>query len=258
MTQPPHDGPARPAGDQPMSQPPQPPQPPQSPQPPQPAAPASPAQPYGQPYGQPPYPGQPVSGQPYPGQPAYPGQPGQPPYPGQPGYPGQPMPGQMPYPGQPGYPAFGPPPAKKRGLLITSIVLVAVLLLCGIGGTTAFLLLRDTETGEGASGPVAAVESFLKAAYTEKDPEKVAALTCSESRDQSAINKKVAEIKHYSDIYKSPRFQWDPPQLDEQNEERAVVSVKLTMITMDEKTSSQQLKFIVVRKTGWWVCEVGS
>ena len=29
------------------------------------------------------------------------------------------------------------------------------------------------------------------------------------------------------------------------------------MITSDEKTANQDLKFTVVQKTGWWVCEVG-
>jgi hypothetical protein len=35
-----------------------------------------------------------------------------------------------------------------------------------------------------------------------------------------------------------------------------VVSVQLTMSTGDEKTAEQDLRFTVIRKTGWLVCEV--
>ena len=44
--------------------------------------------------------------------------------------------------------------------------------------------------------------------------------------------------------------------MDEQNGERAIVSVQLTMTTGDEKTADQQLTFTVIQKTGWRVCEV--
>lgn len=226
------------------------------------AAPTSgqPATPYGQPHTPPaanpfpaastapyPPPGQPVSGQPYLAQP-YPGQPvsGQP-YPGHPGYP----------PVQPGYPSHGAPqPKKRRGLLIASIVLAVVLVLCGGGAVTAFLLLRNAETGEGAAEPVAAVNGFLKAVYTDQDAKKAAALVCSEARKESEIAKKIQEIKGYATTYKNPRFRWAEPKVEDQNAERAIVSTKLTMMTGDEKTSEQQLKFTVVNKTGWWVCEV--
>lgn len=45
--------------------------------------------------------------------------------------------------------------------------------------------------------------------------------------------------------------------MDEQADDRAIVSVQLTMTTADEKTAEQQLKFTVIQKTGWRVCEVG-
>ncbi|WP_375735059.1 hypothetical protein [Polymorphospora lycopeni] len=202
-----------------------------------------------------PYPGQPTSGQPYAAQsPGYPGQPvsGQP-Y-GNPGEYGQP--GYPPAPGQPGYPPQQPP-KKRRGLLIASIVLVFVLLLCGGGGLGAFFLLRNAEGSDGAAEPVAAVDNFLKAVYTDRDADRAAALVCSEARDEAAISKKVEEISNYSTTYANPRFDWEPPKVDDQNEERAIVSVKLTMLTDDEKSADQELRFTVVQKTGWWVCEVG-
>jgi hypothetical protein len=39
-------------------------------------------------------------------------------------------------------------------------------------------------------------------------------------------------------------------------DDRALVSVQLTMSTADEKTAQQQLEFTVIHKTGWLVCEV--
>lgn len=204
-----------------------------------------PAPPYGQPQAPPPanpFPAAPAAPYPPPGQPVS----GQP-HPGQPGYP----------PVQPGYPPYdAPQPKKHRALLIASIVLTVVLVLCGGGAVTAFLLLRNAETGEGAAEPVAAVNGFLKAAYTDQDAKKAAALVCSEARKESEIAKKIQEIKGYATTYKNPRFRWAEPKVDDQNAERAIVSTKLTMITGDEKISEQQLKFTVVKKTGWWVCEV--
>jgi hypothetical protein len=214
--------------------------------------------PPGQPMSGDPYtpPGQPVSGDPY----ATPGQPYTPPT-GQP-Y-AQPM--QQPYPaagfpppGQPGYsyPGVAPPPKKKRGALIGAILAV-VLVLCAGGGISAWLLLRNVESGDGAPEPVAAVESFLKAVYTDNDVDKAAALVCAEARDDAELTQKVNEIKGYKSKYDDPTFEWDEPKVDDRNNERAIVSVKVTMVTADEKTAEQDLKFTVVQKTGWFICEVG-
>lgn len=262
MTQPPNAG-AQPPGGQPPEDPTQPIQPaPPYGQPPH----AAPGQPFpgqgypGQPTSAQPFPGQPFPGQPFPGQP-FPGQPfpGQP-FPGQP-FPGQPasaqsMPGQPPFPPPPGHPGYAQPAPQRRGLLIASVVLAVVLVLCGGGGLTAFLMLRDTETGEGAAEPVVAVDGFLKAVYTDNDATKAAGLICSEARDKTEITKKVEEVKKYATTYDKPRFRWETPKIDDQNAERAIVSTKVTMMTGDEKVAEQQLKFIVVQKTGWWVCEV--
>lgn len=174
-----------------------------------------------------------------------------------------PHPGQAaPHPGQPAPPAAQPPhvppaPKKRHGVLIASLALAVALLLCAGGGTTAFLLLRGMEEGEGAAEPVIAVEEFLTAVYEDKDAERAASLVCTEARDREAIAKKIAEIEKYESTYEDPRFRWDEPTVDEQNEERAVVSVQLTVTTQDEKIATQRLTFTVVKKTGWWVCEVG-
>ncbi|KWV32149.1 Rv0361 family membrane protein [Micromonospora rifamycinica] len=155
----------------------------------------------------------------------------------------------------PGYPAYRAP-ARRRGALVASLALAAAVVLCG-GGTLAFLALRDRESGAGAKEPTVAVDGFLTAVYQDRDAGRAADFVCAEARDQQKISAKVAEVQKYATTYTSPRFRWSTPTVDNQNGDRATVSTKLTMTTADEKIAEQQLRFTVVRKTGWWVCEVG-
>ncbi|WP_319460492.1 hypothetical protein [Micromonospora sp. RTP1Z1] len=168
-----------------------------------------------------------------------------------------PAPGAFPPPPG-GYPAYQSPaaPKKRRGLLIASIVLAAAILLCGGGGTAAFLTLRDTEDGQGAKEPAVAVDGFLTAVYKDRDAKKAATFVCSASRDGEKIASKVAEVRKYAAEYQNPRFRWTTPKVDNQTGDRATVTTKVTMTTSDEKVADQDLRFTVVRKTGWWVCEV--
>ncbi|MGC5017563.1 hypothetical protein [Micromonospora sp. DT47] len=171
--------------------------------------------------------------------------------------PGAPTPGAIPPPPS-AYPAYQAPGApRKRGLLIASIVLAGAILLCGGGGTAAFLALRDTESGEGAKEPTVAVDGFLTAVYRDRDARKATAFVCSASRDQEKLDAKVAEVDRYAAGYQNPRFRWSSPKVDNQTGDRATVTTTLTMTTADEKVAEQALRFTVVRKTGWRVCEVG-
>ncbi|MEH0822966.1 MULTISPECIES: Rv0361 family membrane protein [unclassified Micromonospora] len=173
-----------------------------------------------------------------------------------PASPDGPGPGAIPPPPA-AYPAYQAPVAKRRrGLLVVSLVLAAAVLLCGGGGTAAFLALRDTEDGEGAKEPAVAVENFLTAVYRDRDAKKAAQHVCSDARDQDKLDAKVAEVQKYAAGYANPRFRWASPKVDNQNGDRATVSTKVTMTTADEKVAEQALRFTVVRKTGWWVCEV--
>lgn len=162
----------------------------------------------------------------------------------------------QPTPGQPGASQPGAAPPKRNAALIAAASLVIVLLLCGGGGTAAFFLLRNAESGQGAPEPVAAVEAFLEAVYVDQDPARATAMVCLEARDEVAVAKKVQEVEEYASTYVEPQFDWEPPTVATQNEERAIISVKLTMTTKDEKLAHQQLRFTVVHKTGWWICEV--
>ncbi|SCL14910.1 hypothetical protein GA0070624_0558 [Micromonospora rhizosphaerae] len=217
------------------------------------------------------YPG-PIGATPPPGQApgAIPPPPGYPPHQAgaqPPGYPPHQAPGAQPPgypphqagaqpPGYPPYEAPATPPRKKRGLLIASIVLAAALLLCGGGGTAAFLTVRNAEDGQGAKEPAVAVDGFLTAVYKDRDAKKAATFVCSASRDDKKIAAKVAEVQKYSADYQNPRFRWTTPKVDNQTGDRATVTTKVTMTTSDEKVADQELRFTVVRKTGWWVCEV--
>ncbi|MFI0795330.1 hypothetical protein ACH4OY_22030 [Micromonospora rubida] len=176
-----------------------------------------------------------------------------------PGGPGSPASGAIPPP-PPGYPPYPAPapvaPKKRRVVLIVSIVAALALLLCGGGGTAAFLTLRNVESGEGAKEPAEAVDAFLTAVYRERDAKKAASHVCAASRDEKKIAAKVAEVRGYAEQHKSPRFSWPSPKVDNQTGDRATVSTKVTMTTSDEKVADQDLRFTVVQKTGWWVCEI--
>ncbi|WBB97311.1 MULTISPECIES: hypothetical protein [unclassified Solwaraspora] len=169
--------------------------------------------------------------------------------------PGQPLPPGQPVPPTPGAPAAAAA-GRRRGLLITSVVLGVVLLLCGGGGIAAFLVINNLETGSGAAEPVAAVDEFLQAVYTDRNVTAAADLVCREARDESALIEKVEEIEGYSSTYRNPQFEWNVPTVDEQDEDRAVVSVTVRMVTEDERSAEQDLSFMVVQKSGWFVCDV--
>jgi hypothetical protein len=149
-----------------------------------------------------------------------------------------------------------PAAGKRHTALWVSLALAFTLLLCGGGATSAFLLLRDAESSDGAPDPETAVTRFLTAVYSEQDASAANALVCREARDTKKLTAKVDEIKGYSRAYDGPQFRWEEPSVADQNEERAMVSVDLTMTTDDEKSAQQRLTFTVVKKTGWWVCEI--
>jgi hypothetical protein len=45
--------------------------------------------------------------------------------------------------------------------------------------------------------------------------------------------------------------------VEQQDADKAVVSTTLTVLTADDRSAEQQLRFTLVHKTGWWVCDVG-
>jgi hypothetical protein len=159
-------------------------------------------------------------------------------------------------PDQPWLAAPAPARARKRGAAVwVSLALVATLLLCGGGAVSAYFLLRDADN-PGSPDPATAVNRFLTAVYTQQDANAADELVCRESRDATKLADRVNEIKTYSDGYQDPVYRWDEPKVADRAKDSAVVSVQLTMSTSDEKTAEQDLRFTVIRKTGWLVCEV--
>jgi hypothetical protein len=143
---------------------------------------------------------------------------------------------------------------RKTGLWV-SVALTTTLLLCGGGAFSAYLLLKEAD-GSGAPDPATAVNEFMTAVYTRQDASAADDLVCRESRDKDKLAARVDQIKGYANQYDGPSFRWDEPAVSGQSEERATVSVQLTMSTEDEKTAQQKLTFTTVRKTGWLVCEI--
>jgi hypothetical protein len=171
--------------------------------------------------------------------------------PGQPepiwsGDPQQPQPWQVP---------IAPPAPRRRGALWISLALAATLLLCGGGAVSAYFLLRDADN-PGSPDPATAVNRFLTAVYTQQDATSAETLVCRESRDKTKLTDRVNEIRTYANGYTDPVFRWGDPAVSDQTADRANVSVELTMSTSDEKTAKQDLRFTVIHKTGWLVCEV--
>ncbi|GAA0479997.1 hypothetical protein Ade02nite_38800 [Paractinoplanes deccanensis] len=151
----------------------------------------------------------------------------------------------------------GPPqqPKSRRGALWVSVALAGTLLLCGGGAVSAYFLLRNADN-PGSPDAATAVDRFLTAVYTEQDAAAADDLVCREARDKQKIADRVDDIKAYADGYQDPVFRWAEPAVAGDEEDRATVSVQVTMSTADEKTASQDLRFTVIRKTGWLVCEV--
>ncbi|SNY04207.1 Rv0361 family membrane protein [Paractinoplanes atraurantiacus] len=151
----------------------------------------------------------------------------------------------------------GPPqqPRSRKGALWVSVALAGTLLLCGGGAVSAYFLLRDADN-PGSPDAATAVDRFLTAVYSQQDAAAADDLVCREARDKQKIAERVDDIKAYAAGYQEPVFRWAEPTVSGDGDDRATVAVQVTMSTADEKTAAQDLRFTVIRKTGWLVCEV--
>jgi hypothetical protein len=148
------------------------------------------------------------------------------------------------------------PARRRRAGLWVSMALVVTLLLCGGGATSAYLLLRNADSGKGAPDPATAVNRFMTAVYTQQDASAAGDLVCRQALKKQTLSARVDQIKKYAAEYDGPTFRWNDPAVTGQTDERATVSVQLTMSTDDEKQAQQELTFTVVHKTGWLVCDI--
>jgi hypothetical protein len=152
-------------------------------------------------------------------------------------------------------PLTPPAPPRRRGALWVSLALAATLILCGGGAVSAYFLLRDADN-PGSPDPATAVNRFLTAVYSQQDAGSAEQFVCRESRDKTKLARRVDQIKTYAGGYTDPVFRWGDPAVSDQTADRATVAVELTMSTSDEKTAEQDLRFTVIHKTGWLVCDV--
>lgn len=148
------------------------------------------------------------------------------------------------------------PPRQRRAGLWVAMALVVTLLLCGGGATSAYLLLRNADSGRGAPDPATAVNRFMTAVYTQQDASAAGELVCRQSLQKQKLSARVDQIKNQAAEYDGPAFRWNDPSVTGQTDQRATVSVQLTMSTDDEKQARQELTFTVVHKTGWLVCDI--
>jgi hypothetical protein len=153
-------------------------------------------------------------------------------------------------------PADGGRATPRRSGPWVALALVLTLLLCGGGAGSAYLLLRDADSGRGAPDPATAVNRFLTAVFSQGNATAASALVCREARDKPKLRARVDQIKNYAAEYAGPVFRWSDPAVSGRSDDTADVAVQLTMSTGDEKQAQQELTFTVVRKAGWLVCDV--
>jgi hypothetical protein len=96
----------------------------------------------------------------------------------------------------------------------------------------------------------------MTAVNTQQDSTAADDLVCRDARDPQRLSARVSEIKGYSSEYEGPTFRWNEPAVSGETDEKATVTVQLTMSTEDEKTAQQTLTFTAVHKTGWLVCDI--
>jgi len=202
---------------------------------------------YGDPYGQPSGPPAGGYGDPY-GQPGY-----QYPY----GQPDAPQPGGYGGPagyGGPGYPptgmppqAFPPPPVPRKrrtGLIIALVAGAMVLLLCGVGGALYYTL--------GGGSPTATVESFLKAAFTDRDLEAAKEYVCAK---EATDMQRDFNYPGQTEVSVS----WSNVQETSNDGSKAEVAVDMA-VKAELNGQSNEIKgtwtFKLVNEGGWKVCDV--
>ena len=140
-------------------------------------------------------------------------------------------------------------------MIITAIVLGVLLVLCLVGAAGAFVLLNNHE-GKGKDTARAAAQEFLTAIYKDGNATSAEKLVCKEARDAKEIGDKVKEIKDQGAKLKNPSYSWDSIKSANETETSADTIVVVKLSTSDEKLSEQTLKLMLIKRDGWFVCDV--
>jgi flagellar basal body-associated protein FliL len=148
-----------------------------------------------------------------------------------------------------------PPKKKHKGLIITAVVLGVLLVLCLVGAAGAFFLLNNNE-GKGPATAKDAAQGFLTAIYKDGNATAAEKLVCKEARDAKEIGDKVKQIKDQGAKLNSPSYTWDSIKIANETATQADTTVVVKLSTSDEKVSEQTLKLVLVKRDGWFVCDV--
>ena len=156
-----------------------------------------------------------------------------------------------------GEPGALPVPAKKsRKWLIVGITAGVLALLAGGGVTAAVLVARDADACRAHPRPARPVTEFMRGRPT-------ATATTTGRPNWSAV-------RHWTGSASTPRStrsrSWSAPRVvsspgpdptvTEESEQTATVTTTVKLTTNDERVSSVDLRFVVVRNDRWLVCEV--
>ncbi|MFC7530369.1 hypothetical protein [Actinoplanes sp. GCM10030250] len=154
-----------------------------------------------------------------------------------------------------GHAGMLPADPRRRSTVFLSLAFAATLVLCGGGAVSAYFLFRDADN-PGSPDPATAVNRFLTAVYTQQDATAAEDLVCRKSRDEKKLADRVEQISTFAKSYQGAVFRWDDPAVADRKDDEALVGVRVVLSTDDEKAAAQELKFTVIRKTGWLVCDV--
>jgi hypothetical protein len=132
-------------------------------------------------------------------------------------------------------------------------VLALAVVLCGGGGTTAFIVVQDRQA-RGGDEPRDAIEGFLEQVFTHHSAAGAAQYVCPRSRDPEHLNELVSRVAEFQGRYNEPRTRWAYPTV-ERDGRTAEVTVTLTLTTADEQVSNRDVRLMLVEIRGWWVCD---
>jgi hypothetical protein len=156
----------------------------------------------------------------------------------------------MPAPFQP--PRFPPPPRRGRSAIPRGKLVLIILIVGGVlavaGAGTAFLLYnRATEIDR--STPTIAVHQFLRAAFFDKDDDRVKLFTCSQWTKE-----RTAEVRRRFDP--DVKVTWENVAVQSRREDQAVVTAQMRLV-FQGFVDFQDWRFEVVQVSGWRVCGAG-
>ncbi len=149
-------------------------------------------------------------------------------------------------------PAFPPPPRRgrsaiPRGKLVLIILIVGGLLAVAGAGTAFFYYNRATEIDR--STPTVAVHQFLRAAFFDKDDDRVKLFTCPQWTKE-----RTAEVRGRFDP--DIKVTWENVAVQSSREEQALVTARMRLV-FQGFVDFQDWRFEVIEDRGWRVCGAG-